>query len=80
MPAASPPSGSGPGAHLRALGLELPTMPKPLGNYVEVSQAGSLLQKQNQTLTASKGEHHDPNQCYTDPSRATLAILLASYV
>ena len=43
MPAANPSSGSGPGAHLRALGLELPTMPKPLGNYVEVSQAGSLL-------------------------------------
>jgi len=38
MPAASPPSGSGPGAHLRALGLELPTMPKPLGNYVETKR------------------------------------------
>jgi enamine deaminase RidA (YjgF/YER057c/UK114 family) len=43
MPAANPSTGAGPGARLRALGLELPTVPKPLGNYVEVSQAGSLL-------------------------------------
>jgi enamine deaminase RidA (YjgF/YER057c/UK114 family) len=43
MPVANPSTRSGPGAHLRALGLELPTVPKPLGNYVEVSQVGSLL-------------------------------------
>jgi enamine deaminase RidA (YjgF/YER057c/UK114 family) len=43
MPAASSSTGAGPGARLHALGLELPTVPKPLGNYVEVSQAGSLL-------------------------------------
>ena len=43
MPAVNPSTGAGPGAHLRALGLELPTVPKPLGNYVEVSQVGSLL-------------------------------------
>ena len=43
MPAANPSTGAGPGARLRALGLELPIVPKPLGNYVEVSQAGSLL-------------------------------------
>jgi len=36
-------SSAGPGARLRALGLELPSAPKPLGNYVEASQAGSLL-------------------------------------
>lgn len=41
MPAAN--SSTGPGARLRALGWELPTVPKPLGNYVEVSQVGSLL-------------------------------------
>src|SRR4029077_1459577 len=43
MPAANPSTRAGPGAHLRVLGLELPTVPKPLGNYVEVSQVGSLL-------------------------------------
>jgi len=36
-------SSAGSGARLRALGLEIPTPPKPLGNYVEVSQTGSLL-------------------------------------
>jgi enamine deaminase RidA (YjgF/YER057c/UK114 family) len=41
MPAANPSAGSG--ARLRALGLELPAAPKPLGNYVEASQSGSLL-------------------------------------
>jgi enamine deaminase RidA (YjgF/YER057c/UK114 family) len=43
MPAVNPSTGAGRVAHLRALGLELPTVPKPLGNYVEVSQVGSLL-------------------------------------
>ena len=43
MPVANPSTGSGPGAHLRALGLQLPAVPKPLGNYVEVVQVGSLL-------------------------------------
>ena len=43
MPAVNPSTGAGPVAHLRALGLELPTVPKPLGNYVEVSQVGLLL-------------------------------------
>lgn len=41
MLAANP--STGPGARLRALGLELPAAPKPLGNYVEASQTGSLL-------------------------------------
>jgi enamine deaminase RidA (YjgF/YER057c/UK114 family) len=41
MPAGN--SSAGPGARWRALGLELPAAPKPLGNYVEVSQAGPLL-------------------------------------
>jgi len=41
MQAANPSTGSG--ARLRGLGLQLPTAPRPLGNYVEVSQAGSLL-------------------------------------
>ena len=41
MPAANP--STGPGARLRALGLELPAAPKPLGHYVEASQVGSLL-------------------------------------
>jgi len=41
MPDANP--SAGPGARLRVLGWELPTAPKPLGNYVEASQAGSLL-------------------------------------
>ena len=38
-----PADNSGAGARLRALGLELPAAPKPLGNYVEASQTGSLL-------------------------------------
>jgi len=41
MPDVNP--STGPDARLRALGLELPAPPQPLGNYVEVSQAGSLL-------------------------------------
>lgn len=45
MPA---PSGShldtdGPGARIRALGVELPPAPQPLGAYVECSAAGGLL-------------------------------------
>lgn len=34
---------AGPGSRLRALGLRLPPAPRPLGNYVEVSQAGMLV-------------------------------------
>ncbi len=41
MQAAKP--SPGPGARLRALGLELPTAPTPLGNYVEASQVGLAL-------------------------------------
>ena len=48
-------SSAGPGARLRALGLELPSAPKPLGNYVEASQAGSLLFISG-TLPISKGK------------------------
>ncbi len=41
MPAANP--AAGPGSRLRELGVVLPPAPKPLGNYVEVAQAGALL-------------------------------------
>jgi enamine deaminase RidA (YjgF/YER057c/UK114 family) len=41
MPAGNPSVGAG--ARLRALGLELPAPPKPLGNYVEAARVGSLL-------------------------------------
>ena len=34
---------AGPGARLRALGLELPVAPQPLGHYVEVAPVGALL-------------------------------------
>ena len=40
MPGADLP---GVGARLRELGITLPAAPKPLGGYVEASQAGSLL-------------------------------------
>jgi enamine deaminase RidA (YjgF/YER057c/UK114 family) len=42
MPAVNP-TVTGPGSRLRELGLWLPTAPRPLGGYVETSQAGSLL-------------------------------------
>jgi enamine deaminase RidA (YjgF/YER057c/UK114 family) len=42
MPGADSSAG-GPGARLRELGVALPAAPKPLGNYVEVAQVGSLL-------------------------------------
>ena len=45
MPGANPADGAGlgTGARWRALDLELPAAPHPLGNYVEVAQAGALL-------------------------------------
>jgi enamine deaminase RidA (YjgF/YER057c/UK114 family) len=53
MPAGNP--SIGPGARLRALDLELPAAPKPLGNYVETSQVGSLLFVSG-TLPVSNGK------------------------
>ncbi len=43
MPAGDATAGTGPGGRLRALGLELPAAPKPLGNYVETSAIGPVL-------------------------------------
>jgi enamine deaminase RidA (YjgF/YER057c/UK114 family) len=43
MPVGSNSTVAKPGSRLRELGLVLPNPPTPLGAYVEVSEAGSLL-------------------------------------